>query len=160
MIIFINGSINAGKSTVAKILARKIGNTALVEVDILGDMIDWMPIDQAVQINLQNAVSIIKNFIEKKMNVIVPYPLSQKNYDYLKKGLANIDLKMYFFTLAPKLDTILTNRGNRKLNDWERDRIKYHYEIGIQKPLFGESIDNTGQTPEETADLIYAMIFC
>ncbi|MFZ3099705.1 MAG: hypothetical protein WA103_00510 [Minisyncoccales bacterium] len=160
MIIFINGSINAGKSTVAKILARKIGNTALVEVDILGDMIDWMPIDQAVQINLQNAVSIIKNFIEKKMNVIVPYPLSQKNYDYLKKGLANIDPKMYFFTLAPKLDTILTNRGNRKLNDWERDRIKYHYEIGIQKPLFGESIDNTGQTPEETADLIYAMIFC
>jgi len=160
MIIFINGSINAGKSTVAKILARKIGNTALVEVDILGDMIDWMPIDQAVQINLQNAVSIIKNFIEKKMNVIVPYPLSQKNYDYLKKGLANIDLKMYFFTLAPKLDTILTNRGNRKLNDWERDRIKYHYEIGIQKPLFGKSIDNTGQTPEETADLIYAMIFC
>jgi len=159
MIIFINGSINAGKSTVAKILAKRIGNAALVEIDVLREMIGWMPIDRAVPINLKNALSAIKNFADEGLNVIVPYPLSQKNYDYLKKGLTGIDSDVFFFTLAPELDRILTNRGGRELNDWERDRIKYHYQTGIQKPSFGKIIDNTKQTPEETANLIFSMIF-
>ena len=34
MIIFINGSINAGKTTVAKILATKLSNSALLEIDV------------------------------------------------------------------------------------------------------------------------------
>lgn len=39
MIIFINGSINSGKTTVAKILAREFSNIALVEIDSLREMI-------------------------------------------------------------------------------------------------------------------------
>jgi hypothetical protein len=45
MIIFISGSINAGKSTIAKLLAKQLPNTALMEVDALREMITWMPID-------------------------------------------------------------------------------------------------------------------
>ncbi|UMX47373.1 MAG: AAA family ATPase [Candidatus Nealsonbacteria bacterium DGGOD1a] len=96
MIIFINGSINAGKSTVAKILAERIGNAALVEIDVLREMIGWMPIDRAVPINLKNALSAIKNFADEGLNIIVPYPLSQKNYDYLKKELTGIDSDIFF----------------------------------------------------------------
>lgn len=154
MIIFLNGSINAGKTTVAKILAKKILNTALVEVDALREMISWMPIDQAVPINLKNAVSIIKNFVNKKFNVIVPYPLSQGNYDYVINELKDLDTKIYFFTLTPKLEKILTNRGERELNDWERERIKHHYGVGINNPSFGIIIDNTDQKPEETVEEI------
>ncbi len=40
MIIFINGSINAGKTTIAKILAEKIPQTANVEIDELRNFID------------------------------------------------------------------------------------------------------------------------
>ena len=65
---------------------------------------------------------------------------------------------MYFFTLAPKLETILTNRGSRELNDLERERIKHHYDIGIHNPSFGIIIDNTNQTPEETTKDILAKI--
>jgi deoxyadenosine/deoxycytidine kinase len=39
MIIFINGSINAGKLIIAKILASKIANTANVEIDSLHEYI-------------------------------------------------------------------------------------------------------------------------
>jgi hypothetical protein len=140
-------------------LAKRINNAALVEIDVFRDMIEWMPIDQAVPINLKNTVLVIKNFIKNGLNAIVPYPLSQKNYDYLSKELAGAESDIYFFTLAPKLDKVLTDRGGRKLNDWERNRIEYHYKIGIQKPLFGEILDNTEQSPEETANLIYSRIF-
>jgi len=154
MIIFINGSINAGKSTVSKILAKELENTALLEIDALREMINWMPIDQAVPINLENAISVIKNFSKNGLNVIVPYPLSQKNYEYVINNLGDVDTKKHFFTLSPKLEKAVTNRGTRELDDWERERIAHHYDIGINNPSFGEIIDNSEQTPEETAHYI------
>ncbi len=154
MIIFLNGSINAGKSTVAKILAKNIPKVALVEIDVLREMIDWMPIDEAVPVNILNAVSVIKNFVKSGLNVIVPYPLSQKNYDFVMSELKEIDSKIYVFTLSPKIEKTLTNRGTRDLSESERGRIKYHYDIGIHSPSFGEIIDNSEQAPEETAEYI------
>jgi adenylate kinase family enzyme len=154
MLIFLNGSVNAGKSTVAKILAKKLSNTAVVEIDSLREMIAWMPIGEAVPINLENAILVIKNFVKRNLNVIVPYPLSQNNYDYVFNELKNIDTKIYFFTLAPKLEKILTNRGERELNEGEKERIKHHYSIGINNPSFGIVIDNSDQIPEQTAEEI------
>jgi adenylate kinase family enzyme len=158
MIIFINGSINAGKTTIANILKKKIPNTAIVEIDELRKIIDWMPIDEAVPINLENAISVIKNLVKRGMNILVPYPLSEKNYNYIVRELKGIDAKLHFFTLAPKLETILADRGERELSTQEVDRIKYHYEIGIQNPSFGEIIDNSKQTPEETAKFIISRL--
>jgi adenylate kinase family enzyme len=158
MIIFINGPINSGKSTLAKLLVNELPKTALVEIDAFHEMVEWMPIDEAVPLNLQNAVSVIRNFAQKDLNVIVPYPLSQKNYDYMMDNLKDVNTKIYVFTLAPKIEKTLTNRGTRELNDWERERIKHHYNTGIHKPGFGEIIDNTDQTAEETAKLILAKI--
>lgn len=155
MIIFINGPINSGKSTVAKILEKKLPDAALVEIDALRDMIRWMPIDRAVPINLENAVSVIKNFSKRGLNVIVPYPLSQKNYEYVMAELKDIGVKIHVFTLSPKIEKALTNRGSRELNDWERERIKHHYDIGIHSPSFGEVVDNSDQKPEETANYIF-----
>jgi hypothetical protein len=154
MIIFLNGSINSGKSTLANILASSISNVALVEIDALRSMIDWMPIDKAIPINLQNTVSLIKNYCMNNLNVIVPYPLSKQNYDYMINELKDIDTKIYTFTLSPKLEKVITNRGNRELNNSEVERIKYHYNIGVHNPSFGEIIDNTKQTPEETSQFI------
>lgn len=43
MLIFINGSVNAGKTTIAKILAKKLSNTAVVEIDSLREMMVRYP---------------------------------------------------------------------------------------------------------------------
>lgn len=152
MIIFISGSINSGKSTISKLLQNDLEKTAVVEIDSLRAFIDWMPIEQTIPINLQNAVSVIQNFVSHNLNVIVPYPLSQKNHNYFVKNLGNQQL--IFITLSPKLDIILKNRGDRSLSNWEIDRIKYHYQIGINSPEFGEIIDNSDQTPDETIKVI------
>jgi chloramphenicol 3-O-phosphotransferase len=154
MIIFLNGSVGAGKSTVAKLLAKAIPNTTIVEIDALREMIEWMPIDQAVPINLENAVAIIRNFTKHGISCIVPYPLSQKNYEFVTSGLSDLGVPMFFFTLAPSLEKALSDRGERKLDEQERERIKYHYSIGIHAPSFGTIVDNSDQTPEETAKVI------
>lgn len=158
MIIFLNGSINAGKSTVAKLIAKELPNTALIEIDALREMISWMPLDQSIPLNLENAVSIIMNFAERNLNVVIPYPLSEKNYDFLMENLKDLNTDIRVFTLAPQLEKVLTNRGTRELDDWERERIKHHYTIGIPDPSFGEIIDNSNQIPEETAGYIVSRL--
>ena len=158
MIIFINGSINSGKSTIAKMISQKIEKPAVVEIDSLSGFIEWMPIEEKVPINLENAVAVIRNFARRNLNVIVPYPLSQKNYDYMMENLKDTNEKMFVFTLSPKLEIILKNRGERELNDWEIKRIKHHYAVGINNPLFGIIIDNSNQTPVETATFILEKI--
>ncbi|MFH0712665.1 MAG: hypothetical protein V2A55_02330 [Candidatus Jorgensenbacteria bacterium] len=154
MVIFINGSINAGKSTVAKILAGKIPKSALIEIDVFHEMIEWMPIDEAVPLNLENALSVIKNFVSNNIHCIVPYPLSRENYDFMNKGLKDCHVDIRVFTLAPDMETVMSGQGRRKPTDWEKDRIKHHYDIGIPTPDFGEVINNAGQTPEETVGII------
>jgi len=158
MVIFINGSINSGKSTIAKLLGNKLGNTAILEIDRFHEFLEWMSIGEIIPINLKNAVSLIKNYVEFGFNVVMPYPLSQKNYEYLMNNLKDLKTKISIFTLAPKLEKVLTNRGNRELDGLEISRIKYHYEIGIPNPKFGEIIDNTDQTPEETLEIILKKI--
>lgn len=158
MIIFINGSINSGKSTIAKLLAESIGKTANIEVDKIRDFVDWMPLEQSIPLNLKNTVDLIKNFVESGLNVVIPYPLSLKNYEYFVDNLKNIDQKIRVFTLAPKLEKVLLNRGSRELDEWEINRIKHHYETGIHNPSFGKIIDNSDQTPEETLKIIFNII--
>ena len=158
MIIIINGSINSGKTTVAKILWKKILNTAFIDVDKLREFVDWMPGERAFPLSIENAVLVMMNFVKNNLNVIFTYPLSEKNYVYIMNELKDIHIKIYTFTLNPSLNNVLTNRGTRKLTEEEINRIKHHYKVGINKPSFGKIINNTNQTPEETANEIITFI--
>ncbi len=157
MIIFMNGALNSGKSTVAEILVKNLKNTANLEIDSLRQFIAWMPLSQSIPLNLENAISIIKNFARREINAVVSYPLSEKDFHYFEENLKDLEEKIYAFTLNPKLDVVL-KRGKRKLSDWEKKRIKYHYKIRINNPKFGITIDNTNQTPEETVKIILAYL--
>jgi len=150
MIIFLSGSINSGKSTVAKLLSKKLEKVAVVEIDSLRDFISDVKLEDSIPINLENAVSVTKNFVRHEFNVIVPYPLTQKNYEFMVNELIDLYVEVFFFTLSPSLAKSQSDTDTRKLTDWEKERIKYHYDIGIANPKFGEMIDSTNQSPEET----------
>lgn len=158
MIILLNGSINSGKSTVAKLLAAKLKETAVVEIDELRQFIDWMSLKESIPINLANAIAVTKVFLGKDLNVIIPYPLSLDNYQYLRDSLQAYTNKFYTFTLSPTLEIAQSNRGKRKLDDEEMSRIKYHYDAGINNPKFGITLDNSDESPEETADRIISLL--
>lgn len=154
MLIFISGSINSGKSTIANLLAQKIDRPAVLEIDSLSAMLPNIPIDQKIGINLENAVLLIRNFLKNGFNPIVPYPLSEKNYQFLLEELPEYAESMHFFILNPRLESVLINRGGRELAESEIERIKYHYNAGINNPVFGVAIDNSDMSPNETAEYI------
>lgn len=155
MIIFLSGSINSGKTTIAKLLVKAIPRTAHIEVDNLRAMVDWMPLEESIPLNLKNTLSLTINFLKEEMNVIISYPLSRDEYEFFNKYLP-ADVQRFFFTLNPRIDHALSNRGSRKLTDREKERIKYHYTTGVNDPGFGITIDNTMQSSEETlSDILY-----
>lgn len=154
MIIFISGSINAGKSTVAKILAQKLERVSVIEVDFFHEFAPWMTIQEASMIKMALTIKAIREFIAQQCNVIIPYPLSQKNHDHLMRELRDVGEQIFVFTLSPQMDVALVNRGSRELSSWEKERIAYHYQSGIATPKFGMIIDNSMQKPEETANMI------
>jgi cytidylate kinase len=153
MVIFISGSINSGKTTVAKILKQKLPRTAHIEVDNLRAFIDWMPLEDSIPINLDNTILIINSFSSRNISSIVSYPLSKAEFEYMTTRIKSRE-KIYFFTLNPSLKTALSNRNGRELTEWEKERIKYHYSIGINDPDFGVVINNTMQSAEETVNEI------
>ena len=59
MIVLLNGSINSGKTSVAKAMCSKASGYAHIEVDSLRDFIRWMPLIESIQLNLKNAVSVL-----------------------------------------------------------------------------------------------------
>ncbi len=155
MIIFISGSINSGKTTIANLLKKEFPRTAHIEVDTLREMVDWMPLEDSIPLNLKNTLSLTLNFIKEEINVIITYPLSKTEYEYFNKNLP-LQVQRFFFTLNPRLDYALSNRGLRELTEREIERIKFHYSTGVNNPGIGITIDNTMQTPEETvSDMLY-----
>ena len=62
--------------------------------------------------------------------------------------------------LAPQLDICLQNRGERKLTESEKQRIKQMYSEGYNRPEFSDLvIDNSTQTPIETLkNILYFLI--
>lgn len=151
MILLINGSINAGKTTVAKQIVQMLPRTAHIEVDDLREFIRFMPLLEAIPLNLANTVAVTRNFVTFGLNVVISCPLRQEDYDYLMREMTPLGVPIHAVTLSPALAVVLTNRGTRELTEWELKRIPYHYETGINAPAFGTIIDNTRQTPEETA---------
>lgn len=155
MIIIINGSMNSGKTTVANILKSKIPHVAHIEK--LRQFIEWMPIEESISYNIQNIISLSKNFLKGGLNVIVSYPMSNENYHLLEKELSGFG-SIYSFTLAPNLELVIRNRGTRELADWEVEQIKKSYTEELQKADYGIIIDNSHQTPDETAKVILKTI--
>jgi 2-phosphoglycerate kinase len=155
LLVFISGSMNSGKTTTSSLLAKKIGAT-FINIDDLRDTIAEFNIETDFPKVITLASETINNHLADGRDVVANYVLTQNDYNRLTKELQTKD--QYFITLAPKLEIIQTQRGDRELSEWEMQRIKHHYNIGIASPKFGYIVDNSNLTVEETVDQIMEII--
>lgn len=153
MIIFLSGSINSGKSTIANLLTKEFPRTAHIEVDVIHNMYYWLPLEEAIPLNLKNTLSITLNLLKENMNVIITYPLSKEEYEFFNRHLPDTEQR-FFFTLDPSIEKALKNRGSRELTEWEKERIKFHYSTGLNNPGFGITLDTSMHTPIDTVNEI------
>lgn len=158
-IINIGGPINSGKTTISKLLSKKLPNSIFIEVDELmsDEDIAAMPIfmDRIHERLRRLYVEIEKQILENKLDYLIfAYPMYQNTFENISK-ITNSKAEFIVITLNPDMKKCQTNRGTRELTDWEINRIKEMYNEGVNS--FKQSdllIDNTYQKPEETVNII------
>ncbi len=144
--IWISGSVNSGKSTASKSLGLKL-KMAVIELDAFSEFVEnFMSFEEYLKLNYQIIPEIVEIYNKRNIGVIIAYPLGVENYENLKAQL----IKFKIFTLDPSLEIALTERGGRKLNNWERERINHHYDNNVNDNYFSIRIDTRNKSVEET----------
>lgn len=155
MLIFISGSINSGKTTTAKALAERIG-AAYINVDDLNDTIPNFNLATDLDKSMDLAIQTINNYTAEGKDVVANYVVREKDWRRFEKEIKTTP--QLVVTLAPRIEVVQSQRGERILSEWEKSRIKYHYDTGIASPSFGHIIDNSDMTIDETVDGILDII--
>ena len=155
MLIFISGSINSGKTTTSKALAKKI-KAILVNVDDLNDTIPNFNLATDLDKSMDLAIKTINRYLAEGKDVVANYVVRQKDFERFAKEI-NTN-KQLIVTLAPSIDVAQSNRGRRKLTKWEVQKIEHHYDTRIAAPKFGYIIDNSKLSINETVARIIEQI--
>ncbi len=150
MLIYINGSINSGKSTIGRLLAAYLPRTVHIEVDELRHFADCLSLSDAAPYCVVDASTLTRNWLARGFNVVVTWPISQRDYAHFEREAANAGVTIHAVTLRPPLEVAISDRGQRELSDRERGRIREQYQAPHIDPGIGTVIDNSRQTPEET----------
>ena len=134
IICILTGPCGAGKTTISKGLSQHIDRTAYLEVDTLRHMLGKNEVDYSTytkevkkQINLSmdNAIAIGKNFIKNGFNVIIDDVLEDTNQiEYYNKGLKGY--KLFIFLLLPNKKVIEKRNKERKENAMNERALQLH----------------------------------
>ena len=158
MLIYINGSINSGKSTVGSLLAKNLPATVHIEVDELRHFADCLSLAEACPYCLEDAATLAGAWLSRGFNVVVTWPISHRDYAVFEREAAVAGVSIYAFTLRPALEVATSDRGGRRLSERERTRVREQYRMPHVEPGIGTVIDNSNQTPDETLAAIRAAL--
>ena len=154
MLIYINGSINSGKSTVGRLLAENLPGTVHIEVDELRHFADCLSLAEACPYCVDDAAMLTRNWLSRGFNVVVTWPISHRDYAAFEREAQDACVSIHAFTLRPPVEVAVSDRGGRQLSQRERNRIREQYRSSHIDPGIGTVIDNGNQTPEETLAVI------
>jgi predicted kinase len=155
MLVFISGSINSGKTTTSKLLAKELGAT-LINVDDLNDTIPNFNLATDLDKSMDLAIAKINEYLAEGKDVVANYVVRQRDFDRFAKEINTKE--QFVITLSPRLEVAQRKRGDRVLSDWEVARVKHHYDTGVATPMFGHAIDNSDINIEEAVELIRKII--
>ena len=153
MIIFLNGSTNAGKSTIAHALCQLIPRSRIVEIDTLIAELSHLSPKLRLDNGIENGIRLIEETHRNGLHSIIPFPLSEAHYNYFMARLQTLS-QITFFTLDPSHTLAMSNRGARQLTDKERQRITDFYALGLHHPSFGITLNTSRHTVQDTTNLI------
>ena len=160
LILNVNGPINSGKSTVSKLLVQILPHAVFIEVDDLLSDDEEKKLGLTIQAGWGERLNRLDRIIADQKNqhqyetIIFAYPMTENLY---RRWSSHIDKDTRFIaiTLAPSLEKCLTNRGTRKLTDWEIGRIREMYNENYHRPINSDLIiNNDAQTPHQTAQQV------
>ncbi len=158
--VWINGSINSGKTTIATLISDEISLSVNIELDRVSDFAHHrLPIDDRLLYTIEDGLDIAANWVRRGYLPILNWPLYGSELVFMKQYASNIGITPLLITLTPRKEVVKKNRGNRRLTAWELDRIDYMYDhCQIDRPKIGHRVDNSECTIAETLTAVLEII--
>lgn len=166
-IIVITGIQAAGKSTVARLLARRFERGVHIEVDVLYQMIvagrvlpeepGVMPpeAERQLRLRLLNACLLARSFYEAGFSVVIDDIIIGERYAHLNEDLSGLPFDL--IVLAPRAEVVAkerdASRGKRVVLG-EKWATTLDGDLRQTMTGIGVWVDNSDQTPEETVEEI------
>lgn len=157
--IWISGSINSGKSTIASALHKKIKKSVNIELDYLLHFAKNDKLEDISHFIIKDALDLAKKWIGRGYLPVLTWPLiGEKDIDTMFGYSKELKLESIVINLIPEKESIKRNRGKRELTMKELNRIDYMYEQNVHKLPFGFSIDNSKQTIDGTMSEVMSIV--
>lgn len=159
-LVSISGSVHSGKTTVSRLLAARMPNSLYLDGDLISALVgqsysQGTPIDDLLPEVHKHITKLVKASLSNGLSIIVDFPFTDENRRGMENDLRQVKFEAKWFLLKPKIEKVLSPSETRpELNDWEIERIKYHYKSPLMDTTLAKVIDSTHQTPEETAKII------
>ncbi len=153
MVIWLNGTVGAGKSTVGQTFAAVLPGAAYVDGDDYAG-----PSHSPRVLRWRVALDVLLRLIARPGRtkiLVVAYPLRGPDHARLRAACGRARRVLTVVTLAPPLTTTLCGRGGRKLDVGEHARVREMRSEGYHCRRFAAfTLPNTRPPPAHTAWLI------
>jgi AAA domain len=167
VILHLNGAFGVGKTTVARLLVRRLPHASLYDPELVGTLVralgrnhdDYQ--DDPVWRRLVVAVAGVLH-AEVSMRLVVPMTLWRPEYHAeIVGGLRAVDSDVRLFRLAVSEDVLRARIHARPDADGPHEWCLRHVASGVaamRDERFGREIRTDGRTPDEIADEIAALV--
>lgn len=148
LVIVLNGSVNSGKTTTGRALAEMLPGAVFIDGDDHG-VPSSVPFDEMIELSLDWLVTKI---VEATASILViARPLRDSDFARLQSVAKTCGAELVVVTLAPPLIIAGADRGDRKLDAWERNRVPEMYAEGYANRGFSDLVITKMVSPEMTA---------
>lgn len=161
MILILTGPPGAGKSTIAKSLAKKLNHCAVIDVDLLRAMVvqphipPWQGEEGMAQLRLgaANACILAQNFNRAFYHVVILDVLTDETARIYRHQLDQLDHRIVL--LLPSLEVALQRNQARgqTLTDAE---VRLLYDWQVELTDYDQQIDNSERSAGDVADALLA----
>ncbi len=155
-LISISGSVHSGKTTVSRMIAAQMPNAFYIDGDLISSWVgkkhpEDLTIDDILPEVHELIIELIHLSLENGDDVIVDYPFNDRVRRQIIEDMNDVSFEAKWFLLKPDIEKVLRGSNHRsELNEWEVERIKYHYGSDLMKTNLAMIINSTDQTPELT----------
>lgn len=162
-LIFINGTMGVGKTTISKELQKLLPNCIFLDGDWCWDMSPFIVTDETKKMVLDNISHLLNNFIScsEYKNIIFCWVMHEGSIvDDVLSRLNKDDCMLHKFSIVCSEQTLISritkdiNQGIRKNDVIERSvpRLNNYFQMDTRK------IDVSYISAKEAAEIIYKLI--
>jgi len=141
-IIFINGPVGVGKTTLGRGLAERLNGTFIDSDDLSDPSKTWL---KEVLSGSKRLVQACIAALTDNPLVIVAKPLRNRDWIFFQAMLQIEDTSVFCITLAASCENILAHKRGRVFDTDEQDRIEEMLVQGYAERSFSDLIIRTDQ---------------